>query len=82
MDWHNQSFGVVPMYHPAAALRSNDIMVKIREDFLKLPEFLKAAENKDEVAEKEKSSALPKEKQMNLLVKVWFVFWLYQGQRM
>ena len=66
MDWHNQSFGVVPMYHPAAALRSNDIMVKIREDFLKLPEFLKAAENRDEVAEKEKSSALPKEKQMNL----------------
>lgn len=66
IDWHGQSFGVVPMYHPAAALRSNDIMVKIREDFLKLPEFLKAAKNKIEMVKKEENSALPEEEQMSL----------------
>ncbi len=31
---------VVPMYHPAAALRNGDIMVKIREDFLGLQSIL------------------------------------------
>lgn len=40
MKWNDLEITVVPMYHPAAALRSNEIMVKLREDFLKLSEIL------------------------------------------
>lgn len=45
---------VVPMFHPAAALRSGEVMRQIREDFLKLPEIL------EEVSQ-------PKIEQANLL---------------
>ena len=40
---------VLPMYHPAAALRRNDVMLQIREDFLRIPELLnEVKENKDQ----------------------------------
>lgn len=38
---------IVPMFHPAAALRSSDVMNQIREDFKKLPEILKEASKPD-----------------------------------
>ena len=31
---------VVPMYHPAAALRNGAILSSFREDFMKLPEII------------------------------------------
>lgn len=31
---------IIPMYHPAAALRNARIMVEIKEDFQKIPQFL------------------------------------------
>lgn len=37
---------IVPMYHPAAALRNGNIMESIKNDFFKLPEYL--AEIKEE----------------------------------
>lgn len=40
LNWNGLDLLVVPMYHPAAALRNGDIMVKLREDFLKLPDLL------------------------------------------
>ncbi len=59
---------VVPMYHPAAALRNGDIMVKIREDFLGLPAILeKARSAKNEVyLEENKEVAKEEKKQMEL----------------
>ncbi len=45
---------VMPMYHPAAALRAGEIMRQIREDFLKIPQML------EEVLK-------PEVKQMNLI---------------
>lgn len=41
---------VMPMYHPAAALRNGRIMVEIKEDFKKLPRFLeeKIEEDREE----------------------------------
>lgn len=41
---------VMPMYHPAAALRNGRIMEEIKEDFKKLPQFLeeKIEEDKKE----------------------------------
>lgn len=58
---------VVPMYHPAAALRSNDIMVKIREDFLNLPNILggvNVKKDKDVVSRVENADR--EERQMGL----------------
>ncbi len=45
-------FTVFPLYHPAAALHRGDMREPLREDFLKLKEFLKSAPNpKPEKAE-------------------------------
>lgn len=43
IKWKDREITVVPMYHPAAALRRNDIMEETKEDFRKLPEILKEA---------------------------------------
>lgn len=44
VQWQGRTVVVVPMYHPAAALRSLDIMRQIREDFKIIPEMLKKTE--------------------------------------
>ena len=57
---------VVPMYHPAAALRSGDIMFQFRHDFMKLPQMLEEAEkvtNEESDEERVESDA----EQMGLL---------------
>jgi DNA polymerase len=41
VNWKGRLLKVIPMYHPAAALRSLEIMGQIKEDFLKIPEILK-----------------------------------------
>ncbi|MCL4367393.1 uracil-DNA glycosylase [Patescibacteria group bacterium] len=38
--WHGEEILVVPMYHPAAALRNGGVMEAIKEDFLKLTQVL------------------------------------------
>ncbi len=43
VQFNSKQLTVVPMYHPAAALRAGEVMRQIREDFLKLPEVLKEA---------------------------------------
>jgi DNA polymerase len=58
LNWKDREIVVVPMYHPAAALRSGEVMRQIKEDFLKLPDYL-------EEVEKEKKKI--KIEQMNLL---------------
>ena len=40
---------VIPMYHPAAALRSGEVLKQLREDFLKIPLVLKEVKGKIEV---------------------------------
>ena len=40
---------VIPMYHPAAALRSGEVLRQSREDFLKIPLVLKEVKGKIEV---------------------------------
>jgi len=41
VDWKGAKVAVVPMFHPAAALRSGELMRLIKEDFQKLPGVLK-----------------------------------------
>lgn len=47
LKWNGKEIIVIPMYHPAAALRRNDVMNQIKEDFLKLPEILKETNKVD-----------------------------------
>jgi DNA polymerase len=61
VNWHGREILIVPMYHPAAALRSTDIMIKFREDFMRLPEILSGytfEEKKDIIKEKEEQMTL------------------------
>lgn len=48
LKWKDKEIVVVPMYHPAAALRQGKVMNDLKTDFLKLPQILKEA-NKIEV---------------------------------
>ncbi len=57
---------IVPMYHPAAALRNGDIMIKIREDFLGLPEILEKVRKNDVFLKEEKGMSDQGKKQMQL----------------
>lgn len=47
VNWNGKNILIVPMYHPAAALRSGAVMEQIKNDFLKLPEYLKEEEEKE-----------------------------------
>jgi len=46
---------VVPMYHPAAALRSSEVMLQEREDFANLPNILAKIRNKKDASDEQKS---------------------------
>lgn len=52
VKWHNRDLIVVPMYHPAAALRNGNMMASFKEDFMKLPKIIE--ENTKEVKKQEK----------------------------
>jgi len=41
VNWNGEELVVIPMFHPAAALRSGQVLNQIKEDFLKIPEILK-----------------------------------------
>ncbi|MFH1971001.1 MAG: uracil-DNA glycosylase [Patescibacteria group bacterium] len=40
IKWKDKDKVVIPMYHPAAALRNGNVMNMIKNDFLKIPEIL------------------------------------------
>jgi len=46
VNWKGREIKVVPMYHPAAALRNGDVMFQIKEDFLKLPGLIREINSK------------------------------------
>jgi uracil-DNA glycosylase family 4 len=60
VDWKGKDLFVIPMYHPAAALRNGEVMRQEKEDFLRLPDALK------KIVE-EKKKILPKSEQMGLI---------------
>lgn len=53
VNWRGRDLVVVPMYHPAAALRSRVVMDQIKNDFLKLPVYLEEIRNKVEAKQME-----------------------------
>ncbi len=54
---------IVPMYHPAAALRSTDLKNKFMEDFKVIPKVLREVEEK-EAEEKEKNKPKPEQESL------------------
>lgn len=58
VNWKGRKLVVVPMYHPAAALRNGEVMKQEKADFLGLPKVLNSFK---EVAEK------PQVEQLNLI---------------
>jgi DNA polymerase len=40
IKWEGLNLIIIPMFHPAAALRNGQVMSQIREDFLKIPEII------------------------------------------
>lgn len=61
IDFAGERRIVIPMYHPAAALRNGQVMIELKEDFKKIPGFLDTKEAM--VSKKEET----KEKQLNLI---------------
>ena len=53
VNWKGRQIKVVPMNHPAAALRSGEIMRQIKEDFSKLPSALAPSREKVDVKQME-----------------------------
>ncbi|HBL52078.1 MAG TPA: uracil-DNA glycosylase [Candidatus Blackburnbacteria bacterium] len=47
ISWHGREMVIIPMYHPAAALRAGAIMQQIREDFKIIPEVIKELEEEN-----------------------------------
>lgn len=68
LNWKGRNILVIPMYHPAAALRSGAVMEASKSDFAKLSHYLSDLDKLDKLDKKE---AEPKEekqvKQMNLI---------------
>ena len=40
IEWKGKNITIVPMYHPAAALRNGEVKAKLRRDFENLPQIL------------------------------------------
>ncbi|MBM3208981.1 uracil-DNA glycosylase [Candidatus Shapirobacteria bacterium] len=66
IEFEGEKYIVIPMFHPAAALRSLEIMGKIKEDFSKIPELLKENKDQDIMRAQERPES-PKEEQLSLL---------------
>lgn len=45
VNFNGKNITIVPMYHPAAALRNGNLMLEFKRDFQKLPEILSELEN-------------------------------------
>ena len=63
VDWEGKYITVVPMYHPAAALRSTEVKLKLTADFERLPEVLKKIKEKNDTI----GEVAKKVEQMNLI---------------
>jgi len=53
ITWNGKPLMIVPMYHPAAALRSTDLKNKFTEDFKIIPKVLNEVEDKEKEREEE-----------------------------
>ncbi len=67
VEWKGKKIMIMPMYHPAAALRGASVMAAIKEDFLKIPALLKQLEPVEEAKEEEIKKSEESSEQLNLI---------------
>lgn len=65
-DWNGKKVTVIPMYHPAAALRSTTILASIKEDFQKIRDYLESGKQPENL-EKSEEPASTKHDEANQL---------------
>lgn len=58
VQWNGRTLIVMPMYHPAAALRAGAIMQQLREDFKMVPEEVKKAKEIKSEEEKPRQTSM------------------------
>jgi len=58
VNWKGRKITVLPMYHPAAALRNGAAMIQLRQDFKKIPGLLGGKVNLAEEEKKQGSEQL------------------------
>ncbi len=54
IHWQGLDLVVIPMYHPAVALRNGNMMTSFKEDFKIIPQVLENLEKKEETVAEEK----------------------------
>ncbi len=62
MEWNKREIYVIPMYHPAAAMRARVMMESFKADFIIIPQILKQAQ--DEFVEVEKERTKPNQESL------------------
>lgn len=70
VDWRGKKMVVLSLFHPAAALRSTQVMAQTEEDFRKIPEIVGSDARLEEeavVGEKERQKEKPADEQLALL---------------
>ncbi|MBU2577682.1 uracil-DNA glycosylase [Patescibacteria group bacterium] len=71
IEYNGQKYIFVPMFHPAAALRSGEVEKQLKQDFVKLPEEIERLKNPNlpikENEEKSKDSNQIKNEQLELI---------------
>lgn len=60
INWFGMDLIIIPLYHPAAALRNGVVMAEFKKDFLAIPSLIKEVENK----KTEKPSNPPKQESL------------------
>lgn len=66
VEWKGKELLVIPMYHPAAALRNSEIKLKLIEDFEKIPKIMQNIKEKSDKIQESKAEA-NEVKQLNLV---------------
>lgn len=61
INWEGLNLILVPLFHPAAALRNPQIAHQLREDFLSLPQIIRAIKEKKKKKEKKEKSSSPQQ---------------------
>lgn len=70
LKWHGKELLVMPMYHPAAALRATAMMKMFKDDFKKIPDLLKryiqylSKKEEDSTQEKKKENTELKQSEL------------------
>ena len=68
VQWGERELIVIPMYHPAAALRNGKIMAEEQKDFGKLGAFLEKLEGKEKIEIEKEEKVEEKEKEQLKLI--------------